>query len=183
VNAPRLTFDDGPSDSTEAMLDLLSRYGLRAHFFVVGRRVLERPKVVKRAAAEGHVVGNHTWDHAPLSQLSEDTDVIDQLSRASDAIAEVIGTPPDIFRAPYGLVDDRGRRLAATLGLNHMGWDVDTKDYMASEADSILAAIVNAGANDVVLLHDGDGDIVEGPNEHPLTVTAVAAALRCLAGS
>ena len=64
-----------------------------------------------------------------------------------------------------------------------MGWDVDTKDYMASEADSILAAIVNAGANDVVLLHDGNGDIPEGPNERPLTVTAVAGALRCLAGS
>ena len=175
--APRLTFDDGPSESTGPILDLLAEHDVRAHFFVIGMRAQERRDLVERAAAEGHIIGNHTWDHAGLAAIPDDADVIDKLARANDAIAEILGTPPTLFRGPYGSVDARVERLAATLGLTHMGWDVVTQDFSAPDVETIVSAILGAGRDDIVLLHDGNGDIPNGPNGRPNTVEALARAL------
>jgi len=169
-----LTFDDGPSESTGQVLDLLAEYGLSAHFFVVGLRAQERSDLVKRAAADGHIVGNHTWDHAGLAAIPGDADVIDKLARANEAIGKILGTPPTLFRGPYGMVDARVERLAATLGLTHMGWEVVTGDFSGPDVETIVRAILGAGPRDVVLLHDGNGDTAQGPNGRPKTVHALA---------
>lgn len=177
---PRLTFDDGPSESTGAILDLLAEHDMRAHFFMIGMRAQEHPDLIERAAAEGHVVGNHTWDHAALATIPEDADVIDKLARTNHAIAMILGEPPTLFRAPYGSVDARVERLAATLGLTHMGWDVVTQDFSAPDVATIRTAILGAGRGEIVLMHDGNGDIPSGPNGRPMTVEALAEALRAL---
>lgn len=177
LHGPRLSFDDGPSESTDGILDLLAEYDMRAHFFVIGLRAEERPDLIERAAAQGHVIGNHTWDHAGLVPLSDDH-VIDKLARANQAIESILGTPPRLFRAPYGSVDHRVERLAATLGLTHMGWHVDTIDYEASEPpERIAEAIVAAASREIVLLHDGNGDIPSGPHGRSKTVEALGKAL------
>jgi len=115
INYRSLTFGDGPSESTGQVLDLLADYGLHAHFFAVGLRAQERSDSVKRAA-DGHVIGNHTWDHAGLAAIPSDAYVIDKVARANDAIARILGAPPTLFRGPYGMVEARVERLAATLG-------------------------------------------------------------------
>jgi peptidoglycan/xylan/chitin deacetylase (PgdA/CDA1 family) len=178
--APLLSFDDGPSESTGPILELLAEYGMRAHFFVIGVRAQEHPDLIERAAAEGHIVGNHTWDHAGLAAISDDADLIDKLIRANDAIAQILGAEPTLFRGPYGMVDARVERLAATLGLTHMGWDVETQDFSAPDVETIANAILGAGQDDIVLLHDGNGDIPSGPNGRPKTVDALARALPAL---
>jgi peptidoglycan/xylan/chitin deacetylase (PgdA/CDA1 family) len=179
--APFLTFDDGPSESTGAILDLLAEHGIRAHFFVIGMHAQEHPELIERAAAEGHVIGNHTWDHAGLAAVPDDADVIDKLARANDVIAQVLGAPPTLFRGPGGSVDSRVERLAATLGLTHMGWDVETGDFSAPDLKTIVNAILAAESSDIVLLHDGNGDITTGPNGRPKTVEALGKALPMLA--
>jgi peptidoglycan-N-acetylglucosamine deacetylase len=180
MRAPYLTFDDGPSESTGPILDLLAEHGVRAHFFVIGARAQERRDLIERAAADGHLIGNHTWDHAALAQISDDAAVIENLGRANDVITEILGASPTLFRGPYGSVDARVERLAATLGLTHMGWDVETEDFSAPDAETVIKAVLGAGVGEIVLLHDGNGDIPDGPNGRPRTVEALARALPAL---
>jgi peptidoglycan-N-acetylglucosamine deacetylase len=176
---PRLTFDDGPSESTGAILDLLAEYRVRAHFFVIGARAKEAPDLIARAAAEGHTIGNHTWDHAALAELPDDT-VLTQLARTNHAIAAILGAAPTLFRGPYGSVDARIEQLASTLGLTHMAWDVVTQDFSAPDVATILSAILGAEADATVLLHDGNGAAASGPRGRPKTVEALRRALAIL---
>jgi peptidoglycan/xylan/chitin deacetylase (PgdA/CDA1 family) len=167
MTAPLLTFDDGPSESTGPILDLLGIHDLKAVFFVIGFRAKQRPDLVERAAADGHVVGNHTWDHVRLTGFC-DEDVIVKLQQTNDAISAIIGTPPTLFRGPWLDVDSRVLGLASSLGLTHMDRDVDTSDYSPHhDAQYISNAIRGATAGQIVLLHDGDGDERGGDTNPP----------------
>jgi peptidoglycan-N-acetylglucosamine deacetylase len=191
VNAPLLTFDDGPSDSTSEILDLLREHELRATFFVVGFRAEQRPDLVRRASDEGHVIGNHTWDHVNLAQLLADAEneadlrrrmetVRLKLEQGSDAIAKILGAPPTLFRAPWLSVDARVLEIANGLGLSHVHRDVDTCDYDPDHnLDYVANAILSAHSGQVVLLHDGVGEdrtsLANPPR--PKTVAALGKAL------
>ena len=83
-----LTFDDGPDpETTPRLLDLLARHGAKATFFLVGKRAAKHPGLVARLAAEGHAIGNHSWDHPALSRLPAAA-VAEQLRRAAAAIGD-----------------------------------------------------------------------------------------------
>jgi peptidoglycan/xylan/chitin deacetylase (PgdA/CDA1 family) len=179
MNAPLLTFDDGPSESTAEILDLLAAYGIRAEFFVIGFRAVQRPDLVKRAGAD-HVVGNHTWDHVPLARLDNDDHVTEKLRQTNDAIEQILGAPPTLFRGPWLCVDDRVKRLAGDLGLTHVDVHVNTNDYDDRyDADYVANAILGAQQGQIVLLHDGNGDERETPVNlpRPKTVEALRRAL------
>lgn len=191
MDAPRLTFDDGPSESTAEILDLLREDGIRATFFVIGFRAEQRTDLVKRAHDEGHIIGNHTWDHVALADLLKDAKGEDDLERrievvrlklqqANDVIAKIVGASPALFRAPWFNVDDRVLQIAGSLGLSHAGADVDTCDYDPRyDADYVARAILSAEADQVVLLHDGTGDERGGAVNppRPKTVEALRRAL------
>jgi peptidoglycan/xylan/chitin deacetylase (PgdA/CDA1 family) len=152
-----LTFDDGPGQRTAEVLDVLGEYGERATFFLVGRHVAAGADLVGRIVAEGHTVGNHSWDHPHLTELDEAA--IDmQLRSTSDAIEAVAGLRPVVFRPPYGDHDDRVDRVAAGLGMKTVLWDVDPADWSEPGVEVIAAAIGRAGPGDVVVLHDGRGE-------------------------
>lgn len=155
--AARLTFDDGPSRYTEMILDRLAEHRVKATFFVVGRQVRRQRAVVQRAAAEGHAIGNHSWDHPHLPGLPP-TVIRRQLERTSAAIADVLGSPPHLFRPPYGDRNEQIDAVAAELGLETVLWDVDPRDWSRPGARAIAAAIVAARPRQIVLLHDGRGD-------------------------
>ena len=88
-----LTFDDGPSRWTPAVLDLLAEQDARATFFVVGRYVQERPELVERMTREGHEVGNHTFDHIDAAHERDEAVVRDQIARTTAAIVAAGATP------------------------------------------------------------------------------------------
>jgi peptidoglycan/xylan/chitin deacetylase (PgdA/CDA1 family) len=152
-----LTFDDGPGDQTAAVLDVLGEHGWRATFFLVGSQVSPGADLVRRILAEGHTVGNHSWDHPRLSEL-DPAEIAGQLRRTTEAIESVAGVRPEVFRPPYGDRDERVDRIAAELGMRTVLWDVDPEDWSRPGVGVIAAAIRGAGPADVVLLHDGRGD-------------------------
>ncbi|MBU4337160.1 MAG: polysaccharide deacetylase family protein, partial [Actinobacteria bacterium] len=100
-----LTFDDGPGTYTAALLDALAAKGAPATFFLVGRNIAKYPEVVAREVAEGHAVGNHTWDHAWLTKISPE-DVGSQLDQTSAAIQAAAGVSTTLVRPPYGASDE-----------------------------------------------------------------------------
>jgi peptidoglycan-N-acetylglucosamine deacetylase len=154
VLRPRLTFDDGPADATEALLDVLARRRVLATFFLIGRRVERHKTLIRRLAADGHAIGNHSWTHPDLRELSREA-LRAELERTSQAIERVVGVSPALFRPPYGFWDEQVEEIANDLGMRMMLWDVDTADYMCPGVDPIAAAIEGATSGSIVLMHDG----------------------------
>jgi peptidoglycan/xylan/chitin deacetylase (PgdA/CDA1 family) len=151
-----LTFDDGPSRWTPAVLDLLARQGARATFFVVGRYVEERPELVARMAGEGHEVGNHTFDHVDGAHERDEVALLEQIRRASAAI-RAAGAEPRLIRPPYGKDVCRVARLGSDEGLEPtVLWSVECWDWADPPPDEIVRHILRGAApGAIVLLHDG----------------------------
>jgi peptidoglycan/xylan/chitin deacetylase (PgdA/CDA1 family) len=176
-----LTFDDGPSEWTEQLLEVLRDHAARATFFVIGAAVASRREFVQRIRDEQHELGNHTWSHPSLTRDCDDERVRDELARTNDLLAELLGAPPTLFRAPHFDVDDRIESIAAELGLRHVRADVNPPDWHPSWAAKLTIAMVaqQTRAGSVICLHDGvpPGD----SGERRPTVDAVAAFLPRLA--
>jgi len=125
-----MTFDDGPDATlTPRLLDILKERHIHATFFVLGQRVQEHPEIVVRAVAEGHQIGNHSWDHPPLNRLAEGG-LRHQLADTSDLIKQTIGKAPVIMRPPYGATNPRlSRAIEKEYGMKVILWSVDPFDW------------------------------------------------------
>ncbi|MFI6320714.1 polysaccharide deacetylase family protein [Nonomuraea sp. NPDC050556] len=150
-----LTFDDGPAPATTGkLLTLLKKEKVKATFFVVGKAVEKRPAVLKRTYAEGHEIGNHTYDHPSLPEMM-DQEITQQLQITQDAIEGVIGRRPTMFRPPYGHSDDRVLGLAAQEGLAQVKWTATTLDWSLRDTEKITRTVLKlARRNGVILMHD-----------------------------
>ncbi|MER5864068.1 polysaccharide deacetylase family protein [Kitasatospora sp. NPDC002040] len=159
VDRVALTFDDGPDPvHTRQVLEILDRYGVLATFFCVGHHVTALPDEVRRIAAAGHELGNHSWSHPYLPDLTADQ-LREQLDRTAAAVARVTGRAPTRFRPPYGALST-GLPTAleghpATLTM----FDVDSRDWTRPGSEQIAATVLTAARpGSVVLMHEGAGD-------------------------
>ncbi|NLU70141.1 polysaccharide deacetylase family protein [Streptomyces sp. HNM0574] len=154
-----LTFDDGPHPvHTPAILRVLRRYGAQATFFVLGECAARHRDLVRRIAEDGHVVANHTWSHPDLTRLAP-AGVRDELGRTSELIHRTLGVPPHLARAPYGAWDRASLRVCAGLGMEPVGWSVDTADWQRPGVDAIRSRVLrSADSGAIVLAHDGGGE-------------------------
>jgi peptidoglycan/xylan/chitin deacetylase (PgdA/CDA1 family) len=152
-----LTFDDGPSDDTPAVLDALDRAGVRATFFVLGEAALRRPGVVAEAARRGHEVALHGHTHRKLVAAGPSR-VADELDRCAAAIRAAGVDPAPLFRAPHGF---RGPFVGPALrarGLTLVAWTRGVFDTERPGAEAIAArACRHMRAGEILLLHDGCG--------------------------
>ncbi|MFF7586364.1 polysaccharide deacetylase family protein [Kitasatospora purpeofusca] len=156
-----LTFDDGPHpEYTPQVLDVLARYDAPAAFFCIGLHALAHPGVVRRIAAEGHTLGNHSWSHAYLPDLGP-IGLREQLGFTADALARACGgiRPSRWLRPPYGGRSPELLKAVAGSGLSTALWDVDAKDWSRPGAEVVAERVLNGvGPGSVVLMHDGGGD-------------------------
>ena len=149
-----LTFDDGPWDYTEQILDLLEAHSARATFFVLGYRVQWRPDTVTRAAGMGSEIASHTWTHLNLTQLSSE-EIAHQITAGSAAIEAALGSSSRLYRPPFGLTTPEVQEVSAQLGYSIVNWTLDTLDWRYRDADTIYDAVMSAvQSGDIVLLHD-----------------------------
>ncbi|MER6831262.1 polysaccharide deacetylase family protein [Streptosporangium sp. NPDC000563] len=149
-----LTFDDGPGTYTESLLDILARHRARATFFVVGRMVLgDGEKTLRRMVAEGHELGNHTWDHPQLPLLSQ-AGIREELGRTQWLVKQATGVAMILMRPPYGLTDTRVATESRYLGLAQIMWDVDTLDWRDHDPAVIARRAAQAEPGSIVLMHD-----------------------------
>ena len=147
-----LTFDDGPNPATtNQALDTLSKYGIKATFFVLGKNVSGNEEILKRMKSDGHVIGNHSWSHPVLSKLSLD-EAKKQITDTEDALTKVLGSSSKLMRPPYGAITDDIRN---SLDLSFIMWDVDSLDWKSKNEASILTEIQRQVKNgSIILMHD-----------------------------
>jgi peptidoglycan/xylan/chitin deacetylase (PgdA/CDA1 family) len=147
-NTIYLTFDDGLIGLAEK-LAAVNALGVQATFFPTGQAISSHPGDIQALVNDGHVLGNHTWDHADLTKLSA-TNVRSEIQRCEAIAQSVAGvsTAP-LMRPPYGAVNATVRNIAAGLGYQSILWNWDTRDWAGSSTSYIEQ---NFGAG-IVLMH------------------------------
>jgi len=149
-----LTFDDGPSESTPQILEILNRHTLPATFFQCGANVERLPQVAREVLAAGHVIGNHSQTHRAF-YLRSPRFIDEELTRAQQTIEQHTGTRPVWFRAPYGARWFGLRKAQRRLQLTGVMWTVIGYDWRLT-ADAIVERISRGVSNGAILcLHDG----------------------------
>jgi len=162
-----LTFDDGPSKAnTPRLLDMLAKRGIKVTFFVLGECVEANPDLLKREIAEGHEIGNHSWDHPNLAKKSDEA-VRAQLQRTQDVVFEVTGIKPKILRPPYGSFTDRQKKWAhEQFGFNVILWTVDPNDWKLPGSAVVAQRILSeTRAGNIILAHDIHGQTIDAMPE------------------
>jgi len=151
-----LTFDDGPNDPyTGQILDVLKQAGVHATFFCVGMNAEREPATVRRIAAEGNEVGNHSYAHRKRDALLDLR--YDDAARTNDILRGITGMMPRLYRAPNGFHTPWSLRAVAAHGLRAIGWDVESNDWDEPGADTIVMRTVDhVQPGSIILLHDGD---------------------------
>jgi peptidoglycan/xylan/chitin deacetylase (PgdA/CDA1 family) len=152
------TFDDGPNPIwTTEILSLLEEYGAHASFFVIGEDAKRWPGLVEREAQDGDTVGDHTWSHPTLTDLSA-SGVYVELGRDRNLITLLTGETPTLWRPPYEAFNSSVVGIASGLGMKMQLWSVDTGDWQLPGTEVIVIRVMAALHNGmVVLFHDGGG--------------------------
>jgi len=177
-----LTFDDGPSEWTPAILDLLRAADARATFFVVGEAIDGREEILRRVVEEGHEIGNHTRHHFDPTTL-DDATLRDELVWTADRIRVAAGVVPTSVRPPYCADPWRVARIAFDAGCGRTVLrSVDPADWRNPDAALVAREVVDqAEPGAIVCLHDGVPRANRGVTTRQHTVEAVALILSALA--
>lgn len=152
-----LTIDDGPSDDTGAILDLLDAHDARATFFVVGERARQRPELLREIIRRGHGIGNHSQSHpqawfwalGPARMRA-------QVSQAQASLAQISGVAPRWFRAVVGMANPFLSAPLREHGLARVAWTTRGFDAVAASPDAVVARVErNLSPGAIVLMHEG----------------------------
>ena len=149
-----LTFDDGPSESTPRILEILDRHRTAATFFQCGANVERLPEIAREVAGAGHEIGNHSHTH-PLFCFRSPRFIETELARAQDAIGRATGAGPVWFRAPFGVRWFGMRRAQARLGLRAVMWTVIGYDWKRTTDAIIEHMMAGVAPGAILCLHDG----------------------------
>ncbi|UHD45818.1 polysaccharide deacetylase family protein [Aureimonas altamirensis] len=155
-----LTYDDGPTEVTPRLLDVLKAHNAKATFFPNGANVQSAAAVVRRIAVEGHAVGNHTISHSRLTSLSLEA-VRREVEDANALLAQLTGQRPVVFRPPYAAMNDAVTDVVRTNGLSVILWSI-YPERLAFSASTIRNRVVDhARDGDIVFLHDTSAQTVD----------------------
>lgn len=151
-----LTYDDGPNDPhTLRLLEVLATHNVRATFFLIGRFVKQRPDIVREIAQAGHAIGNHTYGHPNLILASE-AQARAEIQNCEQALTDAVGQHSRLFRPPFGGRRPVTLRIAHTLGLEPVMWNIAGWDWKGKPAEYVERKVrQKIRGGDVILLHDG----------------------------
>jgi peptidoglycan/xylan/chitin deacetylase (PgdA/CDA1 family) len=149
-----LTFDDGPSERTPELLELLDRFAVKATFFVCGQNAERLPEVVAAIAGAGHEIGNHTWSHPRLDFASKTT-MRNEIGRTQEIVRTLTGQAPRLFRAPYGVRWMGLGEIQREFGLMGVMWTTIGRDWKLPARMIAHRLVRGARAGDILCLHDG----------------------------
>ncbi|MGD0500256.1 MAG: polysaccharide deacetylase family protein [Bryobacteraceae bacterium] len=149
-----LTFDDGPSEGTPQLLEILARSNVHASFFQCGANVERLPDIARAVAQAGHEIGNHSYSH-PLFCFRSAEFIETELRRAQEAIASRAGVRPAWFRAPFGVRWFGLARAQRRLGLTGVMWTAIGYDWKLGAEEVVRRMAARAANGSILCLHDG----------------------------
>jgi len=154
-----LTFDDGPGEDTEQVLNILDRYGVRATFCMTGQKVEEFPNMAREVLARGHLLCNHSYSHDPAINRGSAAGIVEDIVHANNVFARYLNqATPVLYRAPEGLFFGSVPSALSEVHMKAFGWSIDSLDWTTPGVDRIVSNVVSsAGPQKIVLLHDGGG--------------------------
>lgn len=146
------TFDDGPGEYTDELLDCLEENNAHATFFMLGQNVGSWESTVQRMADIGCEIGSHSWDHPNLYDLSMDS-VAKEFSDTDAALEKACGQKASVARAPYGNWSDD---IISTVGKPFFTWSLDSLDWSYLDVNKDYDAVMNGDLTDgsIILMHD-----------------------------
>jgi peptidoglycan/xylan/chitin deacetylase (PgdA/CDA1 family) len=151
-----LTFDDGPDDVyTPAILDVLSAKGVRATFFIIGKRAEGYSDVMKRISNESHLLANHSWSHPNIMKLPLDK-IKEEVLKTEETLKSYYKDPnrQKLFRSPYGSIDPQRVEYIGNLGYKIISWNVDSLDWKGLSAEEVKTNVLeNVTNNSIILQH------------------------------
>lgn len=157
-----LTFDDGPNPTTTPrILDTLARENVPATFFVVGKRVAGNEALLRRMQAQGEEIGNHSWSHADLTQLTP-VEIRHQVTDTQAALVAAGIRSPRLFRPPYGAVNDTVRQ---NVSLRIALWNEDPRDWDNKSATDVESTMLKSAR---------PGGVIDAHDIYPATADALA---------
>ena len=145
------------------MLDILKHYDVKVTFFALGRCAHQNPDMVKRIVNEGHIIGNHTYDHLDITKIPADQ-VREQIQKTEDEIYQIVGFRTALFRPPFGFLNDESARIVVALGYKIILWNIDSYDWMGLTGPAVASRVlVNITPGSIVLMHNAcDGSVEAG---------------------
>ena len=147
-----LTFDDGPHRIyTKSLLDGLRERGVKATFFVVGENISGNEDLIAQMEKDGHLIGNHTYDHADISKLSDEKNC-EELQKTSDLVKQITGHGTAYVRPPFGNWKDS---MDCQVSMIAVKWTIDTLDWQSRNAAEIVNKVMQQiSDHDMILMHD-----------------------------
>ena len=168
-----LTFDDGPDPKvTPQVLKVLKQMKVRATFFVIGKKAVQHPALIRQMVAEGHTVANHTYDHLYLPRISRESARV-ELEACSKVIEAITGSRPRYYRPPGGHYDRQLVETGKSLGLKLVLWTSSVGDWAKPPTrDMILQALMQTRPGGLLIWHD---DIPSTPGAVRIYIQAARA--------
>jgi len=154
-----LTFDDGPTNLSIKILDVLNKNKVKATFFWQGNNLAENTQIIEKAKKSGHQIANHSWDHTNGYNLDENVVWEQQVLRTNNELKKVAGVQSNYFRPPYGGITQNQIHFLGTKGITTVLWSLTTMDWDKTQNNGIdlenkFASYLHPGA--IVLMHDQD---------------------------
>ena len=141
------------ADYTEEILQILRENDVKITFFFAGYWLEKYPDILKKIAAEGHEIGNHSYTHPHFNQLSKEK-IKEELESTSDLIEKLIGKRPVYFRPPFGEYNNNVIKTVTELGYQVIQWSIDSLDWMEPGVDKIVERVLQAESGDIILMHN-----------------------------
>ena len=150
-----LTFDDGPSEFTLEVLDLLKRQNAKATFFCIGKNVEKYPAIVKKIIEEGHLLGNHSYFHSKFFDFYNAKKITEEIQKTDELLEKYTSKKINFFRPPYGVTTPSIRRALKITGHKVIGWNIRSLDGGTKNQNLIFNRLVKrVSPGGIVLLHD-----------------------------
>jgi peptidoglycan/xylan/chitin deacetylase (PgdA/CDA1 family) len=147
-----LTFDDGPHPVyTPKLLDGLAEREVHATFFVIGSNIPGNESIIERMHQEGHLIGNHTYDHVKISTMNA-ADACAQVEKTSALVREITGEDTEFVRPPFGAWN---KEMETPFVMIPVLWDVDPLDWTTKNTSQVVQNVLGeVESGDIILLHD-----------------------------
>ena len=154
-NIVALTFDDGPTEITPEILNLLEKYNQKATFFCIGKQIEKYPETAKIIVGQGHVIANHTYSHTNKMGFLSKMEVYTEIASTQNIIQQITDKIPNLFRPPFGVTNPNIARACKENRVEVIGWNVRSLDTIIASEDKILSRILNRfEKGSIILLHD-----------------------------